>query len=287
MSCSSRGLSPKPRRATAPRGSASLAPPTLTGVRRSQPDPTSWTRPLLVARAPHRPPTRRCRGAERPRYLRYKPLNSTRHEGILRWPTKFFVGLPDGEYLFSIDTGSILGGAGSGGCPPPPNTPPARLPPPSQHAHLVLCRPPPSRPPTTGASSEYCVSQRLRLRAAAPPKLVGSAHGAYVLPAGLASSAAAAAERAIAGGGHAPTGRRAAAGPAEHGHGGGRRRLQAGAPTVDSDAEASSQESDDDAGDDYSSRAYMFTVPNVEMDGDETSEAVKQARRALLTTCAY
>ena len=52
-------------------------------------------------------------GASRPRYMRYKSLTSTRQEGTCRFGPKDWVGLPDGEYLFSIDTGSIMSGADS------------------------------------------------------------------------------------------------------------------------------------------------------------------------------
>ena len=52
-------------------------------------------------------------GASRPRYMRYKSLTSTRQEGTCRFGPKDWVGLPDGEYLFSIDTGSIVSGADS------------------------------------------------------------------------------------------------------------------------------------------------------------------------------
>ena len=53
-------------------------------------------------------------GQPRPRYIRYKSLTSTRQEGTVRFGPKEWSGLADGEYVCSIDTGSIaVGAAGS------------------------------------------------------------------------------------------------------------------------------------------------------------------------------
>ena len=52
------------------------------------------------------------------RYMRYKSLTSARQEGTCRFGPKDWVGLPDGEYLFSIDTGSIESGADASDRPP-------------------------------------------------------------------------------------------------------------------------------------------------------------------------
>jgi len=83
-------------------------------------------------------------GEPRPRYIRYKALTSTKQEGTLRFTTKEWKGLHDGEYIFSIDTGSLPVGA--------------------------------------GASTSYCVSQRLRIVGEAVAGLVGRAHGSPLPP---------------------------------------------------------------------------------------------------------
>jgi hypothetical protein len=70
------------------------------------------------------------------RYMRYKSLTSARQEGTCRFGPKDWVGLPDGEYLFSIDTGSIESGADASDRPPDG----LRLPPSSGAADAHLLR---------------------------------------------------------------------------------------------------------------------------------------------------
>jgi hypothetical protein len=100
-------------------------------VGRQQCVPSEPARPTANARRPHPTMTRRPllapsrlagfdwpTGAARPRYMRYKSLTSARQEGTCRFGPKDWVGLPDGEYLFSIDTGSVESGADSSDRPP-------------------------------------------------------------------------------------------------------------------------------------------------------------------------
>lgn len=53
-------------------------------------------------------------GEPRPRYLRYKMLTSLRQEGTVRFSTKDFAGLGDGDYFFSLDTGNLASIPSSG-----------------------------------------------------------------------------------------------------------------------------------------------------------------------------
>ena len=50
-------------------------------------------------------------GQPRPRYIRYKSLTSLKQEGVSKFTAKEWAGLPNGEYLFSIDTGGVECGA--------------------------------------------------------------------------------------------------------------------------------------------------------------------------------
>jgi len=96
------------------------------------------------------------------RYIRYKSLTSARQEGTCRFGPKDWVGLPDGEYLFSIDTGSIESGADASDRPPDG----LRLPPSSGAADARL----------------YCVSERLRIVGEKVVGTIGRAHGAPLQP---------------------------------------------------------------------------------------------------------
>lgn len=84
--------------------------------------------------------------APRPRYCRFKSLTSTKQQGVAKFGPKEFVGLADGEYLFSIDTAAIPVGSGT-------------------------------------ESRSYCVSQRLRVADGAVTAMVGRAHGSPLPPA--------------------------------------------------------------------------------------------------------
>ena len=83
-------------------------------------------------------------GAPRPRYEKYKALTSSKAEGTLTFSSGFWKGIGDGEYLFSIDSGS-----------------------------LAAC---------AGASHLYPVSQRIRLEGGRVVAVVGAAHGASLPP---------------------------------------------------------------------------------------------------------
>ena len=83
-------------------------------------------------------------GAPRPRYVRCKSLTSTGQEGVIRFGQTEWAGLPDGEYLFSIDTGAVECGAVD--------------------------------------SHSYCVSERVQITNEAVTRTVGLAHGAPLAP---------------------------------------------------------------------------------------------------------
>ena len=83
-------------------------------------------------------------GEARPRYIRYKPITSSKQEGTMRFSAKDWASLPDGEYVFSIDTGSLPVGA--------------------------------------AGSNSYCVSQRLQIVDEAVVRLIGRAHGSPLPP---------------------------------------------------------------------------------------------------------
>jgi len=83
-------------------------------------------------------------GESRPRYIRYKAITSSRQQGSMRFTAKEWAGLPDGEYLFSIDTGALSIGAAD--------------------------------------SNSYCVSQRLKIVNEAVAGLIGRPHGSPLPP---------------------------------------------------------------------------------------------------------
>ena len=83
-------------------------------------------------------------GDVRPRYLRYKLITSSKQEGTMRFTSREWSGLPDGQYLFSIDTGTLAVGAGD--------------------------------------SSSYCVSQRIHIVSESVVRLIGRAHGSPLSP---------------------------------------------------------------------------------------------------------
>lgn len=89
-------------------------------------------------------------GAARPRYIRYKSLTSSRQEGTVKFSQKEWAGLRDGEYIFSIDTGSVECGA---------------------HGTVT-----------------YCVSQRIEVADEAVVRTVGRPHGAPLPPASVGGS---------------------------------------------------------------------------------------------------
>jgi hypothetical protein len=70
-------------------------------------------------------------GDSRPRYVRYKSLTSTRQEGTIKFGPKEWIGVPDGEYVFSVDTGGVPCGAGDSRsyCVSQVKAPPLPLPP--------------------------------------------------------------------------------------------------------------------------------------------------------------
>ena len=102
-------------------------------------------------------------GAPRNRYIRYKSLTSSRQEGIVKFTRKEWAGLPDGEYLFSIDTGSVECGA--------------------------------------AGTTTYCVSQRLKIVSEAVVATIGQAHGSPLPPATINARARAGGMDLTSGGG--------------------------------------------------------------------------------------
>ena len=85
-----------------------------------------------------------CRGATRPRYVKFKTLNARGHTGEKKFGAKDWAALEDGEYLFAVDSGNMEIGDGSSGF--------------------------------------YAVSQRVRIEGEKPTRLVGAAHGLHLPP---------------------------------------------------------------------------------------------------------
>jgi len=194
-------------------------------------------------------------GEPRPRYTKYYTLTSSRQEGTKTINAKSWGGVPDGTYLFSIDTGSLRIGSGTSReycvsqrvkvCTPPPRLDPSR------------CIP---RHPACHHSQ--IVSERLA-------GVIGAAHGCTMLPKGSSLACPyAVVARSKGGGAGASSSEATANGKAARGGG--------GDDDDDDDKDDDDEESDDES-EEGEQQPFMFAVPLIEQEEVDEGAMAKQA----------